>query len=169
LSIRFLWLFLIAGGLLAFMWMLAKEPRVNDAMAWLKAQAGWGRESKLPFIALYDEAIKRPWPWSPIDPWWGTGLILGWFGVFVIWGATVYALRRLDIAHALFAGACVVLPLMSGRTLSMNRFALGVPAVFVVMALVSQGRPLVTRGFIIAGSLLAAVVMIGFATWRFVG
>ncbi len=164
------WLALIGGGLAAFMLILARTPGVADPLAWMNAQAGWGRSWKNPVSTLWDEArsIRLEWLRPRTSDSIRVMRVLDWFGTSAIWGAAVVVARRFDLGHGIFAVAVVSAALWSGRSLSMLRFALGVPAVFLVVATLAA-KPAAWRPWLFVSSMLAALLACAFASWRFAG
>lgn len=157
-SPRLLFLLLIPAGLGVL--MIVQWHQVGDPLAWLKAQAGWGRSSTFPLWTLFQEArnVRLENGLDVLD-------VASAAGLFVAVGV---ALRRLDLAHTIFLLGSVLMPLASGRALSMTRFAACVVPLFVVLALVSSRRG-VERFLFFAMTLLLAWQAILFANWYWSG
>jgi len=158
LSPRVAWLGLVALGLGVVMVMLAAE--VGDPLAFVRVQESWGRASSFSVSTLLREAAR-------LDP----RELMDWLdvaasaGLFVV-GVASY--RRLDVGHAVFALACVVLPLCSGQVRSMERYAASVPAMFLVLAMATR-RPVVERVvFLALGGLMVAQTAL-FVRWYWAG
>jgi hypothetical protein len=140
--------------------MVTLAVQVGDPLAFVRVQASWGRSSSLPVSTLVREAARLD-PRELMD-WLDLSATVGLLGVAVV------ALRRLDVGHAVFALACVVLPLCSGQVRSMERYAASVPAVFLVLAMATR-RPVVERVvFLALGGLMVAQTAL-FVRWYWAG
>jgi hypothetical protein len=158
LSPRALWLGLILVGLAVV--LLTLEAEVGDPLAFMKVQASWGRASSSPVGTILREMAR-------FDP----GDLLDWLDLSATLGLVVVAAvawKKLDPAHAVFALLCVVLPLCSGRTRSMERYAASVPAVFLVLALATR-RPAVARAVFVGLAGLMVVQTGMFVRWYWAG
>jgi hypothetical protein len=162
-SARLAWLLLIPAGLGIFMAILAVQ--VGDPMAFAKAQAGWGRGFTFPLFTLYREAKAVSWSYLGPEHLFVAVDLLAALGLFVV---TALSLRRLDLAHVVFAISSVLVPLASGRALSMMRFAGCVVPVFLVLAMITR-RPLVDRFVTYAMALFLALETVLFARWYWAG
>jgi hypothetical protein len=149
--------------MLAFMAWLALEPRVGNPLAWLDAQQAWGRQPRLPMTTLFLEGDARKWTSDII------ARMLDFAFVTLAWGAGVLAWRRFGAAQGAFALAVVVVPLASGAILSMGRFSLGIPALFLVGGDLTMRRPRLALALTAACPALMAILMAAFSEWRFVG
>ena len=161
LRARLLWLAIIPIGLVAFAYLLREQ--VGDPLAFLKAQAGWGRKAALPLYGLINDAREVDWSFTELTDW-QTGIVfdmLTTVGLFVAGG---YALRRLDAGLSLFLVGTTVLPLLSGRVMSMHRFAACAIPLFIVLAMVTA-RPMRARFATIAMSLVLALNMVFYTHW----
>jgi hypothetical protein len=150
---------LIPLGLVLFMWML--KVQVGDPWAFLKAQATWSRgSSRSPLMALYEETVDLN------DP----GLHKVWdlfTSVFLI-AVSAYALRRLDSGLTIFCLLSVLVPLTSGKVMSMERFATCVVPAFLVLAMWTR-RPFVERAVLIGMTMFLALHAVLFADWYWAG
>jgi len=158
LSPRLAWLGLIVVGLGVVMVTLAVQ--VGDPLAFVTVQASWGRTSSMPWATLVREALR-----------FDTGELMDWLdlsataGLFVV---AVVAYLRLDLAQAVFALACVVLPLCSGQVRSMERYAASVPAVFLVLAMATGRRWALWLALAALGGLMVAQTSL-FVSWYWAG
>jgi hypothetical protein len=159
------WLLLIPVGLLCFMAWLALEPRVGNPLAFMDAQKAWGRQAQTPMATLFAEGDVRKWAAD------GNVMarMLDFTFVTLAWGAGVLAWRRLGAAHAVFALAVVLVPLTSGAILSMGRFSLGIPALFLVAGDLTLHRPRLSLMLTAVTPALMMILMSAFSQWRFVG
>jgi Gpi18-like mannosyltransferase len=166
LTPRLLYLLLIPAGLGVFMWVLAHQ--VGDPWAWASGQAGWGRGTSFPLLTLFEEAKKVDWsfPWSTYST--PLFLVLDLVTTLGLFAVVAASLRRLDSAHAIFALLCILVPLASGRALSMLRFAACIPPLFLVLAMAAK-RPLVDRFLTYAFALFLALETVYFSRWYWAG
>jgi hypothetical protein len=165
LGLRPLFLLLIPAALLVFMLMLKEQ--VGDPFAFVKAQAGWGRGSASPITAIYEEA-KRILPMNERPNAESLFLVIDMGATLGLFAVAAFALTRLDAAHAVFALLSVVVPLASGRVLSMERFAACVVPMYLVVAMVTA-RPSRERAVTAAFALSLALHAVFFANWYWAG
>jgi hypothetical protein len=86
-------------------------------------------------------------------------------GLFAVVAAS---LRRLDLAHSVYALLAVLVPLASGRVLSMMRFAACVVPIYLVLAMAAKRR-WVDRFLIYAMALFLALTAFLFSHWHWAG
>jgi hypothetical protein len=165
LTPRLLFLLLIPAGLGIFMLILAVQ--VGDPMAWAKAQAGWGRETAFPLLTIFRDARSLDWSFAAMNSDL-VGRVLDLVATLGLFAAVAASLRRLDLAHATFAFLSVAMPLFSGRTLSMLRFASGVVPIYLLLAMAGR-RPAWDRLITAAMALILALETVLFARWYWAG
>jgi Gpi18-like mannosyltransferase len=166
LTPRLLHLLWIPAGLGVFMWILAHQ--VGDPWAWVSAQAGWGRGLSFPLTTLFEEAMRVDWSfrWSTFST--PLFLVLDLATTLGLFAVVAASLRRLDSAHTVFALLCILVPLASGKVLSMLRFASCVLPLFLVLAVAAR-RPLVDRFVTYAFALFLALEAVLFSRWYWAG
>jgi hypothetical protein len=158
-------LLLIPAGLAAFMAILAVQ--VGDPMAWVGAQAGWGRQGAFPLLTIFRDAHALDWSIGAMDNF-RLSQVLDLVATLGLFMAVAGSLRRLDSAHAMFALLSVALPLTSGSTLSMQRFAACVVPVYPLLAMAAR-KPAWDRALVAAMALLLGVETALFANWYWAG
>ena len=161
LSPRLLWLLLIPAGIAIFAWILHEQ--VGDGLAFVKAQAGWGRKTAWPLSALIHDASDIDFTFHELTDW-QVGMLLDMVATVGLFAAAAYALRRLDAGLTLFLLGSLVMPLLSGRVISMYRFSACMVPLYLVLALCTA-RPGVMRFTTIAMSLALVVNMAFFTHW----
>ena len=152
-----LWLLLIPCGLLIFMLIL--KLTVGDPLAFSKVQAAWGRHLKFPLVTLWDEGRKLsfavPRNAKNMD-------ILGGQVVSVLFLIVpLFLIGKVDVSLILYSLLLVLIPLSTGRVLSIPRFAAPIfPAFFALAYRVKSRR--FEQLFITACALL-----LGFYTMQY--
>ncbi len=157
-SARLLWLGLILLGLGVVMVDLAAE--VGDPLAFVRVEAAWGRAPSLPLVTL----VRGVRAFDPRE-------LMDWLDLAATAGLLVVAVvayRTLDLAHAVFALACVILPLCSGRMRGMERYAATVPALFLVLSMATSRPRFEKVAFLALGGLMAAQTAL-FVSWYWAG
>ena len=165
LTPRLLWLLWIPAGLATFMLILWVQ--VGDPLAFMKAQAGWGRNAAFPLTAIVNEAKAVDWtfPRPDYSQIFLVFDLVATLGLCAVLGAS---LRRLDLGHAVFALLSVAFPLASGRVLSMTRFAACMLPMYLILAMVSKRRG-VEQFLLYAMALFLALHTISFSNWYWAG
>jgi hypothetical protein len=160
LSPRMLFLLLIPSGIALVAYLQYRA--IGDPLAFINAQALWGRSSMSPLRALalqvHTIAAHRDGVQAAFD----CLAVVGLFSVVAL------SLHTLDLAHSVFAALSVLVPLSSGRVLSMERFAACVVPLYLVLTRVTMS-PNVERYAIYLASLSLALHTILFASWFFAG
>lgn len=153
-----LWLLLIPGAFGVFALVMAHD--VGDPWAFLRAWPHWGRSVTEP-VATILLAVKSLGSADFIDVL-DLGAALGLLAVVLV------ALRKLDLAYAVFALLSVAPPLCSGSLRSVERYSASVLPVFLVLALVTRRRG-VARVVFAMSALLMVVQTALFVSWRWAG
>lgn len=159
LSPRMLYLLLIPAGLGLVSYLQYRA--VGDPLAFVRAQAAWGRSSMWPLSALTREAANIGGS-DGLQVAFDCAAALGLFAVVAA------SLHTLDIAHSVFAALSVLVPLSSGMVLSMERFAACVVPMYLVLTRATRA-PLAERYVFYVATLGLALRTIMFANWYFAG
>ena len=165
LTPRMFYLLLIPAAFAAFMWILAVQ--VGDPLAFAKAQGGWHRAAAFPLFTIFKDAKSIDWGF-PVTDYRQVFLVIDLLATLGIFWAAAASLRRLDLAHSVYAVLAVVFPLASGRVLSMLRFASCVVPIFVLLAMAAK-RPWVDRFMNYAMGLVSALTAFFFSHWHWAG
>jgi len=137
----------IPVGLAAFMVVL--HYQVKDPLAFIKAQAGWGRTSgHLPWETVAKE-LK--------DPSYGDALYrVDALAAVAAIGLAAWSAVRGDVLGGTFAALCAVAPLTTGTSMSMTRFLVVVPSVYRALSHWAVPRPRARIPLFLGMSLVAA-------------
>jgi hypothetical protein len=160
LSPRAAFLLLIPLGIAAVAYI--QHEAVGDALAFVKAQTAWGRESMFPLATIVHEAHGA-----------GIGVqgvqrLFDSLAVLALFVALAASFHVLDLAHSVFIALMVLVPLSSGKVLSMERFAACVVPIYPLIAGATR-QPEVERYAIYTATLLLTLHAILFANWYFAG
>ncbi len=107
------------------LWMLYLGVKVGDPLAFVHVQSEFGRTSFFEFGGFLDLLKSLPTRGGMV--WWEFGSLV----VVLVGSAVLIRLRRYD--EALYSAAMVLLPILSMRLTSVNRYALAAFPVFVVL------------------------------------
>lgn len=167
-GLRLALLLFIPAGLAIFMVILAVQ--VGDPMAWVTAQAGWGRQATFPLVTIFKDAHALDLSGGADSV--GANMrvaqavdLAATLGLAMVVAASV---RRLDSAHTMFALLSVAIPLTSGSTLSMMRFAACVVPIYPLLAMAGR-TPAWERVLFAVMAMLLALQTALFATWHWAG
>lgn len=161
---RMLGLLLIPVGLLIFMAML--QYQVDDALAFVRYQSGWGRKSMFPLYTLLRGVASIDYSF-PRDSQNMIKLLdlstaLGFLAV------SLAMIRRYPMVLWSFTLASVLLPLLSGSLMSTTRFCGVIFPAFIYLADVSENR-YVDKFLIYGFSMLLALSHLRFMNWFWMG
>jgi hypothetical protein len=119
-------------GLLTFMYLL--HVQLNDPLAFIKAQAGWGRTSgHMPW-----ETVLKEWQ----DPSYGDALYrLDALAAVAAVGLAIWSCASGDVLGGIFVALCAIAPLTTGTSMSMSRFLVVVPSLFRAISHFAAGHP----------------------------
>lgn len=146
------WLLLIPAALGVFMYMLYVQ--VGDPLAFSRHQAGWGRQMAFPLWVIVSELIHFDWSF-PRRPWNANKLFEVMTAVGLLAGVVAMIWRRYHPVLWGFVLLGTLLPLSSGRVLSMVRFAVVLFPIFYLLSEIAHRRwleraVLATSGFLLA-------------------
>jgi len=152
-----LWLLLIPCGLLIFMLIL--KVTVGDPLAFSKVQASWGRHFRFPLVTLWDEARRLdfsiPRNAKNIE------ILEGQLVSVLFLILPLFLIGNVDVSLVFYSVLLVLIPLSTGRVLSIPRFAAPIfPAFFAFAHLVRSRRS--EQLFITTSALL-----LGFYTMQY--
>jgi len=158
---RLLWLLLIPLGLGIFMVVL--QVQVGDPLAFIKAQSAWKRESTFPLLTLLQTVrdIDFSFPRGDRNVLKLLDLVMG-LGFLV--SAAMMGVRRYRLSLWLYAAFSILLPLATGRILSVGRFCAVIFPVFFYFGTLTR-RPGVFSYWIFGSSLFLAVFVLRFMNW----
>jgi Gpi18-like mannosyltransferase len=146
---RIAWLALVPCGLLAFMAHLYRVT--GDALAFVHAEASWGRTFSWRPIAAQLHTVSQPWNF----------VLLNAAAALLLIVAGLHFLLRREWAFGIYTLGAALLPLSSGSLQSMARYAV---AVFpLLLWLAARGRKPVWDRVILATS----IVLFGWLTALF--
>ena len=164
LAPRLVALLFIPAGLAVFMAVLAVQ--VGNPMAWVDAQAGWGREAAFPLVTMFRDA--RSLEWSAMDNFFLMFRAVDLAATLGLFVAVAASLGRLDSAHAMFALLSVTMPLTSGSSVSMLRYASTVVPIYPLLAMAGR-KPAWDRWLVTVMALLLGLDTALFANWYWAG
>jgi len=159
LPLRSLLLLLIPLGLAVVAYMQYRA--VGDPLAFVKVQSAWGRKPMFPLMTLVVD-LKR----FNFDH--GVQVTFDYGAILVIFAVVAASLRKLDLAHSVFALLSVLVPLASGRVTSIERYVASVPALYLMLTYATR-TPQVERFVIYLFSLSLALHAVLFSSWYFSG
>lgn len=159
-----LWLGLVPCGLLLF--MLWAAYWVGDPLAFSHAQRFWHRSFTLPPVTLVREFRTLSWVF-PGDPH-AMVKMLDLFSSLLFLALPFGLLRGVPKALPLYALLLILMPLATGRVLSMLRLEVVAFPAFLTLAKLGAHRRL-DRLFIAASSLFLGLFKLAFASGFFVG
>jgi Gpi18-like mannosyltransferase len=146
---RMAWLALVPCGLLAFMAHLYRVT--GDALAFVHAEASWGRTFSWRPIAAQLHTVSQPWNF----------VVLNAAVALLVIVAGLHLLVRREWAFAVYTLGAALLPLSSGSLQSMARYAVAAFPLFLWLAV--RGRKPVWDRVILATS----IVLFGWLTALF--
>lgn len=148
-------------GLALLGWMGYLGMRLGDPLAFLHAQDGWHRDLDVPwdtFTRFFDGKIALATGFHSL-----TDLAFTIVGIVGL----VLAVRWLRASYALWLGAMLLVPLMTGSLVSMPRFVLVMFPLYLVLAILAR-RPGVHETLLVVGMGLGGVYMALYAQWYWV-
>ncbi|MCS6913957.1 MAG: mannosyltransferase family protein [Myxococcales bacterium] len=157
-------LLLIPAGLGVYMLLL--HVQVGDALAFARYQARWQRHTAFPLSTLAVALAKTDWSF-PRDAANMQRLLDFLFAIGCL-GIGVAMLRRFPPVLGLLPILGVLLPLSTGRLLSMSRFVLVQFPIFLYLAQQISGRP-AERPVIFVFAFLLCMYMLNFLNWGWAG
>jgi len=162
------------------------DRTLGDPLAWTRAQRLWERRLAPPWTGLAD-GIRVLLPGNPpyLEPLEGGFPRLPFYGggfldahgynlvaALAGLGLSALALRHLRPAHALWALAGVVIPLMTPSRLqplqSMPRFLVVLFPLFMILAVLLRGRPVALAATLAGFALVQGFFVARFALWYWV-
>ncbi len=154
-------LLLIPVGILIFMLILTIQ--VGDPLAFMKAQAGWGRERTFPLITLAQEFTKINFQF-PRDP--NNAIhVLDWLGaVGFLLISVLMALKRYRVSLWSYTAFSILMPLSTGTTMSMLRFCSVTFPAFFYLAEVAR-RSTVYAYLLFVFAFLLSIYNLRFMNW----
>lgn len=154
--LRIAWLALIPAGTATF--MLVLQQTLGDPLAFIHAQRNWGRGASgfwTPIVAFFGSPATWSTPWNPI--------VLNVAAALLLFAAAAVLLAQKRWSLGAYTLVSVLLPLSSGSTQSLARYAAVVFPLFIAMSIAGR-RPSVDRAFLVLsatllGWMIAFVVM----------
>lgn len=127
-------------------YMTYSQVKFGDALAFVHGQTAWNRNTELStsgiigrwqayfneFVLVYDPAN-----WAPIV---SRVTDISFFLLAVLLTILIY--RKYKKEHAVFMAAIIILPLLSGTLLSMPRYILPLPFIFIYLADTLTNKPI---------------------------
>lgn len=110
-------------GLGAYMWHL--QQKVGDPLAFLKAQAAWGRHTTAPWTSIANEFRHPLEPYRQFEA----------CAVILMYALIPLVLKRLPLRYGLFLVAQLLLSTTTAMTASAVRYMAGSAAVYLFLAL----------------------------------
>lgn len=146
------WLLAAVGGIGLLAFMLLLWAKTGNAFAFSDIQARWGRDGG----SLTKHLVR--WVTDPLllaEPWnvrWinNGALVLGLAASAWLW-------RRQERGLALFAFLCLLLPWTTGTLMSMGRYVVACPPLFLAFACWLRGRRMETTWLTASACLLAGM------------
>jgi hypothetical protein len=138
-------------------WMTVMWRMTGDPLAFLTAQAGYGRRPGIPFAAfaeLFDRAAYG-------DPY----FILVFGGLVVV--LVVASWRVLRRSHAAYATVFLLAAVSSGTLTSMLRYSLAIFPIFIALAALRPSWP--RRIYLVTAGTTAVLFTAMFALWYWIG
>jgi hypothetical protein len=152
-------LFLIPGGLLAFMVIL--DAQVGDPLAFSKVMVYWGRQTSLPWTPIID-ALSKLTPGLPRGVA-ETQSVLDAFTALSFLGiAAGMVWFRFPVAFVAFVALGVLLPLTTYNLDSMGRYVLVLFPAFFFLSTIAGKKPLYERAWLLGSCFFLAVYALRF-------
>ncbi len=166
------WIFLIPGGLGAFMFLLYKT--VGDPMAWKTHQSAWGGQPTFPlwtplrylFYKIdYGSFAKRGWNNEGsihhlLNVFWSLGAIAGSAWMFI---------KRYPIVLCLYVTSGLAVTLYVGHLMSFNRHVIVLFPLFFVLADLCKHRRMLERWILFAFSFFLSFYLLRYLNWYWAG
>lgn len=160
-----LFLLLIPSGLLLFMIML--KVQVGDPMAFSKFQAGWGRHFVFPLFTPFIELYKVNWSF-PRDEVNMQKFVESITSIFFLLIAIMMIIKRYNPVLWMIVLFGVLMPLSTGKVMSMVRFATVLFPAFYYISDVCEDRR-VERFIIFLFTFFLVIYNLRFLNWFWAG
>ncbi|HLA76602.1 MAG TPA: mannosyltransferase family protein [Vicinamibacteria bacterium] len=164
MNARILWILLIPCGLLVFMAILWAQ--VGDPMAFVKGQEGWGRSFTFPLRTLLDEYAHIDFSF-PRDLG-NTDILMSLITSLLFLVLPLLLLGRCDVSLILYSLLLVLMPLSTGRVLSMMRFEVVAFPAFFALALLGK-RQFADRLIVSTLAIFLGLYNLLFFNWYWAG
>ena len=164
MSPAILWILLIPCGVLVFMAIL--HYQVGNALAFVKGQEGWGRSFVFPLKTFSDE-LKRvafSFPRGELN----MTIFIDAVSAMVFLVVPFILLGRFDVSLILYSLLLILIPLSTGKVLSLTRFEVVAFPAFFAFARLGENRTvdrLITSVF----ALFLGLYALQFFNWYWAG
>jgi|GEM_PF-6334125 len=158
-DLSLLWLGLIPCGLAIVMGIM--YTKLGDPFAFSKAQVAWGRSFTMPYRTLWNAITQIHWslPYGNFgNTFWACDVVMS----LVFLALPFFLLRGFHKALPIYSLLLILMPLTTGITAGMSRYAVVAFPAFFVLARFGEKRA-VDRWIVFSSSLLLCLLKIAFS------